>query len=44
MKEILNKLLENRYEAILSEKLNDFEIIELLKDIKLILDIRKEIE
>lgn len=44
MKEILNKLLENRYEAILSGKLNDFEIIELLKDIKLILDIRKEIE
>lgn len=44
MKDVLNKLLEQRYEAILSGKINNQEIMQILKDIKLILDIRKEID
>lgn len=44
MKDVLDKLLEMRYKAILSEKLNNEQIMLILKDIKLLLDIKKEID
>ena len=44
MKELLEKMLTQRYEAILSGKLYDSDIIKLLKEIKLILDVKKEID
>lgn len=43
MKEILDKLLKQRYDAVLSGQLYNEEIIQLLKEIKLILDVKKEI-
>ncbi len=44
IKTILNQLLEKRYEAIRSGQLSEIQIIGILKDIKMILDIKKEID
>lgn len=44
MKELLEKMLTRRYEAILSGELYDYQIMKILKDIKLILDVKKEID
>lgn len=44
MKEVLDNLIKKRCDAILSEKLYNEEIMQLLKEIKLILDVKKEID
>lgn len=44
LKDLFEKMLTQRYDAILSGKLNNQEVMQLLKEVKLILDIKKEID